>query len=62
MTPTTTVRVECVIVRLRELIQALERRTPRPERPMEHQIAAESAALRKEAVARLAQLETRKPS
>lgn len=55
-------RVTCVIARLRELIAALDRRKPRPERKVESQIAAESAALREEAVERIAQLEIRKQS
>jgi hypothetical protein len=50
-------RVECEIARLRELIDALDRRTPRPEHPNESQIAGESAALRKQALERIAQLE-----
>ena len=48
------------IARLRELIAALDRRTPRPERATESRIAAESAALRQDAVYRLAELELQK--
>ena len=51
---------QSIITRLRELIAALDRRTPRPERTGETRIAAESAALRSEAVDRIAQLETPK--
>ena len=54
--------VQGIIARLRELIAALDRRTPRPERTGETQIAAESAELREEAVQRIVQLEIRKPS
>ena len=50
--------IRCVIARLRELIAALDRRTPRPERTDERQIAADSEALRGQAVERIAQLET----
>jgi len=57
-----TTTVHGIIARLRELIAALDRRTPRPERTDETQIAAESAELREEAIQRLAQLEIRKPS
>jgi hypothetical protein len=46
-----------LIGRLRELVEALDRRTPRPERTTEIQISVESAALRKAAVERIAQLE-----
>jgi hypothetical protein len=46
-----------IINRLRELITALDRRRPQPERPGEREIAADSAKLREEAVARIAQLE-----
>jgi hypothetical protein len=52
--------VRSVICRLRELIAALDRRTPRPERTGEQQIAAESEALREEATKRIAELETGK--
>jgi hypothetical protein len=38
-----------MVCRLRELIAALDRRTPRPERKGEQQIAADSEALRDEA-------------
>ena len=51
------VRAHTVIVRLRELIAALDRRTPRSERPSESQVAVESAALREQALERIAQLE-----
>jgi hypothetical protein len=48
-----------VIARLRELIGALDRRMPRPERTGESQIANEAAALKDKALARIAQLEMR---
>jgi len=48
-----------VIARLRELIRALDRRTPRPERGGERQIAKEAAALKDKALERIAQLEMR---
>ena len=51
-----------VIRRLRELIAALDRRTPRPERLAESQIAVESSALREAAVDRIAQLGIRNQS
>ena len=51
-----------VIARLRELIAALDRRTPRPDRTGERQIVADADALREAAVERIAQLETRKQS
>jgi hypothetical protein len=54
--------VRSVICRLRELIAALDRRTPRPERTSEQQIAAESEALREEATKRIAELENLKLS
>jgi hypothetical protein len=50
-----------VIARLLELIAALDRRTPRPERTGERHIAAESAALRGQAEERIAQLELSAP-
>jgi hypothetical protein len=46
-----------VIARLHELIEALDRRTPRPERPNERRIAVESATLREKALERIAQLQ-----
>jgi hypothetical protein len=46
-----------LILRLRELIAALDRRQPRPERQGEREIAAQSEKLREDAVARIAQLE-----
>jgi hypothetical protein len=52
-----TTTAQSVIARLRELISALDRRTPRPERTGETQIAAESAKLREEAAKRIAELE-----
>jgi hypothetical protein len=52
-----TTAVQSVIARLRELIAALDRRTPRPQRTGETQIAAESARLREEAAKRIAELE-----
>ena len=48
--------------RLRELIAALDRRTPRPDRAGESQIAADAAALRKQALAQIAQLERQNES
>jgi hypothetical protein len=45
-----------VIAHLRELVAALERRTPRPERANEDQIAQESAALKKQALERIADI------
>lgn len=47
-----------VVRRLRELIAALDRRTPRPDRVGEGQIVADSDALREAAVERIAELET----
>lgn len=49
-----------LITRLREFIAALDRRRPQPDRPGEREITADSAKLREEAVARIAQLEGRK--
>lgn len=49
-----------VIARLRELIAALDRRTPRPDRTGERQIVADSEALREQALERIARLEMRK--
>jgi hypothetical protein len=46
-----------VLARLRELIGALDRRAPRPDRKGESHIATQSAALRVEAVERIADLE-----
>jgi hypothetical protein len=48
--------VHNLIARLRELIAALDRRTPRPERPTEGRIAFEAATLREQALARIAEL------
>ena len=48
--------------RLHELIAALDRRRPRPERPGEAAIARASAELRSEAIARLAALDAAPPS
>jgi hypothetical protein len=45
--------------RLRELITALDLRVPRIERAGEIAIARDAAALRKQALARIAQLEKR---
>jgi len=50
------------IIRLHELIAALDRRRPQPERSGEREIASESAELRERAVARIAQLEQRQES
>lgn len=57
MTPNGVDTVHGVIARLRELIAVLARRTPRSERTSKRQSAADSAALREEAVERIAQLE-----
>jgi hypothetical protein len=43
-----------VIARLRELVAALDRRTPRPEREGEDDIARDAAALKREAQERIA--------
>ncbi len=51
-----------LITRLRELIAALDRRTPRPERAAERQIAADAAALKERAIALIAQLEKQSES
>ena len=48
--------------RLHELIAALDRRRPRPERPGEAAIARAAAELRSEALARLAALDPPPPS
>ena len=45
-----------LIARLRELVVALERRTPRPERANEDHIAHESAALMQQALERIADI------
>jgi hypothetical protein len=55
-------RIQCVIARLRELVAALDRRTPRLERPNENQIAGESAALREHALERIAEREMHRQS
>ena len=59
--PNSAGRIQCVVERLHELIAALDRRTPRPERTSEGRIAAESAMLREQALERIAELETRQP-
>ena len=46
-----------VLVRLRELISALDRRQPQIERAGEQRIACESATLKREAQQRIAELE-----
>ena len=46
-----------VIARLRELISALDRRVPQMERASEQRIANESAALKRKAQERIAELE-----
>jgi hypothetical protein len=51
-----------LVSRLHELIAALDRRHPRPERPGEAAIARASAELRSEAIARLAALDAAPPS
>jgi hypothetical protein len=43
-------------IRLHELIAAIDRRRPRPDRPGEAAIARDAAGLRAAAVARLAQM------
>jgi hypothetical protein len=43
-----------VIARLRELVAALDRRAPRPERENEDEIARDAAALKREALERIA--------
>ena len=60
--PSGTGRVHCLVARLQELIEALDRRTPRPERMNESRIAAESATLREQALERIAELDTCQPS
>ena len=45
-----------IIATLRELIDALDRRVPRVERAGEAQIAKDAAALRRQAVNRIAEL------
>jgi hypothetical protein len=54
----TGVKRNTLIRRLRELIEALERRVPHPEREGEIRIAHESAALKKKTLERIAQTET----
>jgi hypothetical protein len=51
-------RERTVVVALRELIEALDRRVPHVERLGEVRIARESAVLRKEAAARIEELKT----
>lgn len=46
-----------VLGHLRELISALDRRLPQPRRPGEDAIARQAAAMRSQAVARIAELE-----
>jgi hypothetical protein len=48
-----------IVVRLRELITALDRRTPRLERASEQRIATESALLKKQAQERITELESK---
>jgi hypothetical protein len=48
--------------RLRELIAALDRRTPRIDSPVEPAIARDAAFLREQAVARLAEIAARTPA
>jgi hypothetical protein len=50
--------MHAVVARLRELVAALDRRTPRPKRKDETDIAAESADLREEATKRIAEIES----
>jgi hypothetical protein len=57
-TKATDVYRNTLIRRLRELIEALERRAPRPERKGEIRIVQEAAALKQKALERLAELET----
>ena len=49
-----------VIAALNELIAALDRRVPQVKRVGEERIAEEAATLRKDAVARIAELEATK--
>lgn len=51
-----------LVRRLLELIAALDRRVPRPERARERAIAGEAAALRAKAVRRVAALEREQAS
>lgn len=46
-----------LISRLRDLVAALDRRTPQPGRTNEDRIAADSAALRSQALAQIALIE-----
>jgi hypothetical protein len=48
------IEVKKMIARLRELVAALDRRTPRPERENEDEIARDAAALKREAQERIA--------
>ena len=59
--PTTTEKNQKKLVDLRELVAALDRRIPQIERQGEHDIARDSAALKKKAEERIAQLETETP-
>ena len=45
---------------LRELVRALDRRRPQPDRPGEAAVVRAAAALRRRALARLAELEARR--
>ena len=45
---------------LRELVRALDRRRPQPDRPGEAAVVRAAAALRRRALARLAALEARR--
>jgi hypothetical protein len=47
-----------IVIRLRELITALDRRVPRMERAEEQRIATESALLKKQAEKRITELES----
>jgi hypothetical protein len=54
--PPVAIDTEHVVRSLRELIRALDRRVPRPERQSETMIARDAAVLRTQAVDRLAEL------
>lgn len=59
--PTTTEKNQKKLVDLRELVAALDRRIPQIEREGEHDIARDSALLKKKAEERIAQLEKESP-
>lgn len=51
-----------IVADLRELIEALDRRVPRLEREGERDIARDAAALKTEAMKRIAELEESSPA